>query len=336
MRTHRPAVKRRRRWNAPPAACHSPGVRGGTTTLVLAVMLLLLEGGCAHLRTGPDEALSGSRGKPSNGWLSRGVHLADRGPGYEALRTDREGGQHWGASRLVALVQRLGRALAPRSGGVALRVGDLSGQRGGQIPRHRSHRNGRDVDLLFFARDEATDVALPAPDFVRYDRALRSRLRPTPLRFDVARNWDLVEGLVRDHQAGVARIFVAEWLRVALLDHARAHGKDPWVVDRAARLLLQPGDSLPHDDHFHVRLACTLRERALGCVDGAPLWPWMIKDWEKGDALPNDDDAVLDLMEPLTAGTLHGPPDPTRAAAQVCAPPKVVAAVPDFESLVCR
>jgi penicillin-insensitive murein endopeptidase len=141
---------------------------------------------------------------------------------------------------------------------------------------------------------------------------------------------------VRDHQAGVARIFVAEWLRVALLDHARAHGKDPWVVDRAARLLLQPGDSLPHDDHFHVRLACTLRERALGCVDGAPLWPWMIKDWEKGDALPNDDDAVLDLMEPLTAGTLHGPPDPTRAAAQVCAPPKVVAAVPDFESLVCR
>jgi penicillin-insensitive murein endopeptidase len=129
---------------------------------------------------------------------------------------------------------------------------------------------------------------------------------------------------------------IAERANRTLLDHARAHGKDPWVVDRAARLLLQPGDSLPHDDHFHVRLACTLRERALGCVDGAPLWPWMIKDWEKGDALPNDDDAVLDLMEPLTAGTLHGPPDPTRAAAQVCAPPKVVSAVPDFEALVCR
>jgi hypothetical protein len=89
-------------------------VRGGTTTLVLAVMLLLLGGGCAHLRTGPDEALSGSRGKPSNGWLSRGVHLAERGPGYEALRADREGGQHWGASRLVGLLLLglLGRLLA--------------------------------------------------------------------------------------------------------------------------------------------------------------------------------------------------------------------------------
>jgi len=336
MRTHRSAVKGRHGWNAPLVACHSLCVRGGTNTLVLTLTLLLLGGGCAHLRTGADESLSGSRGKPSNGWLSRGARLADRGPGYEVLRTDREGGQHWGASRLVAMVQRLGRALAPRSGGVAIRVGDLSAQRGGQIPRHRSHRNGRDVDLLFFARDEATDVALPAPDFVRYDRELRSLLRRIPLRFDVARNWDLVEALVRDHQAGVARIFVAEWLRVALLDHARERGKDPWVIERAARLMLQPGDSLPHDDHFHVRLACTVNERALGCIDAAPIWPWMIKDWEKGDALPNDDDAVLDLMEPLAGGELHGPPDPSRAGARVCAQPKVELAEPDFEALVCR
>jgi penicillin-insensitive murein endopeptidase len=277
--------------------------------------------GCAHLRVSADDDGSGSRGKPSGGWLVRGAHLPPRGAGYEVLREDRDGGQHWGTARLVALVQRVGRALAPRLGGVALKVGDMSAQRGGVVPRHRSHRNGRDVDIVFFARDEATGEPVPAPDFVRYNRDGLSLGRATPLRFDVERNWNLVEALLRDDRAGVARVFVADWLKRMLLDHARERGKAPWLIDRAERVLTQPGDSLPHDDHFHVRVACTTAERYLGCVDGAPLWPWMRKDWEKSDALPNDDEAVLDLMAPLESGALHGPADPSRATALVCAPP---------------
>lgn len=286
--------------------------------VLLGLLLAVWSFGCAHLRATPDDATGGSRGKPSGGWLARGVHLPPRGVGYEVQRPAAEGGQHWGTARLVALVQRVARALAPGLGGVALKVGELSGEHGGLIQRHRSHRNGRDVDLLFFARDEATSEPVSAPDFVRYNRLGLSVGRATPLRFDVERNWNLIEALLRDERAGVARIFVADWLRRMLLDHARAAGKATWLIDRAEKVLVQPGDALPHDDHFHVRVACTTQERYLGCVDGAPLWPWMRKDWEKADAIPNDDDAVLDLMEPLGVGVLHGPADLASGASLVC------------------
>ena len=33
------------------------------------------------------------------------------------------------------------------------------------------------------------------------------------------------------------------------------------------RVLHQPSDAPPHDDHFHVRIRCTQGERDEGCVD---------------------------------------------------------------------
>jgi hypothetical protein len=36
-------------------------------------------------------------------------------------------------------------------------------------------------------------------------------------------------------------------------------------------VLHQPGDSLPHDDHFHVRIYCPVGDRHAWCVDRAPL-----------------------------------------------------------------
>ena len=33
---------------------------------------------------------------------------------------------------------------------------------------------------------------------------------------------------------------------------------------------LQPGDSLPHDDHFHLRVACSPEEAQAGCSGGGP------------------------------------------------------------------
>lgn len=297
---------------------------------------MLIALGCAPFQPQITAQTAASRGKPSGGWLTGGANLGDRGRGFEALRGASEGGQLWGVPRLVALVHRVARALSTQHGGTPLRVGDLSAQRGGSIPRHRSHRSGRDVDLLFYARDEATGDPVTSPGFVRYGASLTSLAHPVALRFDVERNWNLVEALVRDQSAGVARIFVADWLRRALLEHARARGKAAWVIDRVERVLSQPGDSLPHDDHFHLRVACTPRERYLGCVDGAPMWPWMLKDWEKDDAISNDDEAILNLMEPLAVGTLHGPPDVGALASAVCAPPARMSPFDQDQALVCR
>ncbi len=292
----------RRRWFDPclrvlAAACAAASMAGALP-------------GCAHFL--PDATLraEGSRGGPSKGWLAHGVRLPERGQGYTVLRTEPEGGQHWATERLVAMVRRVAGGLPRPAGEMPLVVGDMSGRGGGQIPRHQSHRCGRDVDLLFFTRDATTGASVLTPGFVRYDRNGASVAWPTPLRFDVERNWDLVERLVRDEPAGIVRIFIAAWIERLLLEYARAHDRAPWVVERAESLMVQPGDSLVHDDHLHVRVACTPGERARGCLDGGPLWPWLQKDWEKGDSAPASDDEVLAALEDLPPGVLNGPPLP--------------------------
>lgn len=310
-------------------------VRRGLASLLLALATHALTG-CAHLLPGAASPEGGSRGKPSTGWLAHGVRLPDRGPGFEALRTESEGGLHYGTDRVVGMVRRSARAMMRDRVAVPLKVGDLSGLRGGQVTRHHSHRNGRDVDLLFFTRDAASGRPVVAPGFVRYNRAGDSVGLATPLRFDPERNWRLVEALLQDPHAGVIRVFCASWIKTMLLDHARLIGAPGWLIERADLVLAQPGDSAPHDDHFHVRVACTPGERVLGCQDGGPLWPWLDKDWEKADATPMDDDALLAMMEPIPPGFEHGPPDgisptspaPGKPDAGYCARPAM--------ELVCR
>ncbi len=256
---------------------------------------LALPSACAHL--GLVEGTSDvSYGAPHAGYIARPRRLASRGTGYEVLRTRAEGGQHYGTARLVAAIERTAadvRRSSPR--GAPLRVGDLSGPTGGQIPHHRSHRAGRDADLLFYALDEQ-GRPVPAPTFVRYDAQGRSLDPEHLLRFDVHRNWLLVASLARDRDAGVVWIFCADRLRTLMLEHARALNVDDDTMARAADLLHQPGDSAPHDDHFHVRVACTPDERARGCRDGGPIAWWNEHRFGKSDAAPLDDAALLAVL----------------------------------------
>jgi len=280
------------------------------TTLSLLCALASGGVGCATRFHDAAARDGGSRGRPSGGWLAGGQSLPERGYGYQTYRTAAEGGYLLGTERLVGMVVRTARAMVAR-GQVPLRVGDLSAPRGGQVLRHHSHRNGRDVDLLFYVRDAATDQPVMSQGFVRFNRQGNSFAWGTPLRFDTPRNWRLIETLLRDERASVLRVFCAAWLRRMLLDHAHNVGRPAWVLERAEQVMLQPGDSLPHDDHFHVRVGCTPAERVRGCVDGAPLWPWLRNRWEKDDD-PTllDDEALLTLLEPIPPGVLHGPPVP--------------------------
>jgi hypothetical protein len=122
-----------------------------------------------------------------------------------------------------------------------------------------------------------------------------------------------VEALAADEDAGVVRIFCANWLRTLLLEYARTHGRPEALVARAEELLLQPGDSAAHDDHFHVRVACTPEERIGGCRDGSPLPWWLERNWLKTVSAPTDDDALLALLaDPVPPEAT--PPTPARRA----------------------
>ena len=307
-------------------------MRHALSRKVLAAVFAVSAGGCAHLLPGAASPEGGSRGRPGTGWLAHGSRLPDRGPGFEALRTEAEGGLHFGTDRLVGMVRRVARAMNRDGVPVPLKVGDLSALLGGQVTRHHSHRNGRDVDLIFFTRDAATDRPVVAPGFVRYDRNGDSVGAPTPLRFDLARNWRLVETVLQAPDVAVIRVFCAAWIKTLLRDPARRSGAAPWLVERAELVLAQPGDSAPHDDHFHVRIACTPGERVLGCSDGGPLWPWLDKDWDKSDAAPMDDETLVSLMDEIPPGFEHGPPVVAEASAKPA--PAMCASVSD--ELVCR
>ena len=73
--------------------------------------------------------------------------------------------------------------------------------------------------------------------------------------FDVERNWLLVKALLTDPAVEVTAIFMAEWIKERLLDYARDRGESRWLVARGETILVQPSDSLAHDDHMHVRIA---------------------------------------------------------------------------------
>jgi len=70
-------------------------------------------------------------------------------------------------------------------------------------------------------------------------------------------------------------MFASRDVEALLIDHARARGEDPFLIWRAETVLLQPGDSTPHDDHIHLRIACSPDEELAGCEGGGPRWPWL-------------------------------------------------------------
>jgi len=172
---------------------------------------------------------------------------------------------NWGTTRLVAALQRAAEAVRQSSpDSPPLGVGDLSKARGGPIPPYsRSHQSGRDADLAFYQLDEQGQP-VPAEDLLSFDA--RGYADSGKSRFDARRNWLLVRALIEDPEVDVQWMFISRPLRQALLEEARKLKEPAPLLERAERVLHQPTDSRPHDDHFHVRIRCAPEERSAGCV----------------------------------------------------------------------
>jgi penicillin-insensitive murein endopeptidase len=162
------------------------------------------------------------------------------------------------------MIERSAQRVAKRYPGSALDVGDISRKNGGDMNGHHSHESGRDADLGFYAVD-AAGKQVHARSFIKFDGSLSSSNHPGA-RFDLARNWLFIQSLLTDPAARVSHIFIAEPLRQSLLAYARSRGvsKAMWV--RAALAMMQPTESLPHDDHIHVRVSCP-RSKHDTCIE---------------------------------------------------------------------
>ncbi|MDD9971489.1 MAG: penicillin-insensitive murein endopeptidase [Myxococcales bacterium] len=206
------------------------------------------------------------------GALRRGMRLRESEyirhvPDYAA------GGHFYGTWETVQLLERAARWVAFRAPGARLSVGELARNGGGRLAGHRSHQSGRDVDVAFYMRVVGSPRAYEASAFVEFDREGRGAGAMRALRFDEARNWQLLTKLVTDAEARVQYIFVADHLKARLLAYGRAVGSSVVVLERAATVMLQPSHGHPHANHFHVRVYCAPDDRP-ACRDQAPFWPW--------------------------------------------------------------
>jgi penicillin-insensitive murein endopeptidase len=243
--------------------------------LAPSLLLALAATGCISAPSPLTPGYSGTVGAPGSGVQTDGVELPVSGPGFVRFRP--HGANHFGRPRLVAALTRIAAELSTDSHHAPpLVIGDLSARYGGKIDGHQSHRTGRDVDILFHFVTPA-GARVTAPGFVHVGNDGLARVHDTGdvLRFDVEQQWKVVRALVDAPEIGVQFMFVSRTIEALLVEYALARGEPLERVLRAQSVMLEPGDSLSHDDHVHLRIACSREEMAEGCVGGGPYWEWL-------------------------------------------------------------
>lgn len=143
----------------------------------------------------------------------------------------------WGTEETVRyLMQVAEHVKSAHPDAFPLRVNEMSAKEGGHLRPHRSHQNGRDVDLGFYYHQH------PPP-----------RVRERERVIAVDQNWSLVRALVT--LTDVQVILLDRRVQEVLYDYALSIGEDRAWLDS----LFKAGrDSLiqhapRHRDHFHVR-----------------------------------------------------------------------------------
>lgn len=175
------------------------------------------------------------------------VELPDRPALYRRWNPERSYGT---AAMVDVLVQATGKVALAYPEADPVFVGDLSTRRGGPLPPHRYHADGRSADVGLFAAG---------------GRQPRAGFEPVwGAQLDLERTWALIEALLEtgrvEHilldQAHIRRL--VEWLRSEeRLSEAEIAAVFPpldtprlWALDGIVR------HAPRHVDHLHVRLRC--------------------------------------------------------------------------------
>ena len=288
-------------------------MRSGLAVLGASAALTLM--GCFGTPTPLAPGLSGSVGVPNRGVLTESEELPVQGDGFVRYRP--QSSHYFGRPRLVRAIEQAAANVAREApGGARLVVGDLSAKTGGRIPGHDSHRSGRDVDLLFLVQTPE-GVPVESPGFVRFESDGLGFVPDTKeyLRLDVDREWLFLRSLLTSREIGVQFMFVYRDLEALLIDHARALGEPDELIWHAETVMLQPSDSLPHDDHVHLRIACTPEEAVAGCSGGGPRWEWLPQN-AAPRALAEEDFARIGREDPFDLAGSAAPAENAGTAAR--------------------
>lgn len=188
----------------------------------------------------PVNALTISAGEPFRGCLINGVQFPSQLHGYKLLDENRSFTTPEVVGALLEAAEKF-KSRYPDSCDIVL--GDFSCKGGGRLKGHKSHQNGRDVDIGLFAKDNA-----PLERLVPMNSG----------RLDVAKTWYLIRSLLNTQR--VECIYLDRSIQVPLYQHALSEGENP---DDLSKIFASAGgrgksdcliQHVPgHRNHMHVR-----------------------------------------------------------------------------------
>lgn len=220
-----------------------------------------------HPKIGNGAIGSISVGTYLNGFLVNHREIPLQGRYHKVMDVQAKRGTNFGTEEIIGAILRAAQNVARRYEGSILYVGNISKGGGGDIKWSASHNSGRDADIGFYLIDrEGKQVEMR--DMVKLDRDGWSIDPPFEYRFDLRRNWELVKSFLNDKEIQVQWIFVYYPLKRKLIEYAKRIKEPSSIILRAEEVLHQPGDSFPHNDHFHLRIYCSKDDLLDGCEDG--------------------------------------------------------------------
>jgi penicillin-insensitive murein endopeptidase len=270
----------------------------GRRSVASGGLLLAALSGCAVAPSPLTPGWHGAIGTASSGVLAGGAELPRDSKGLRWLRGD---DRHWGLPRFTGAIARAAEKVTRARPGSVLYAGDLSTRHGGgPLAPHFSHRSGVDADLLFYVTT-LDGAPVESPGFVHFgaDGIARDETHHRWLRFDVERQWLLVRALVEDPDARVQWIFVSDVVHAMLLEWAIARGDSIETIRRADQVMLEPHPGGVHDDHVHVRTACSAEEVVQGCEWTGPRRAWL--SYDLSPFAEHDEDLAMALAAPIHA-----------------------------------
>jgi len=195
----------------------------------------------AAMKDNPDALGAVAAGRPNRGFLYNGVQLVNDGVRFRLEEPENSYGTAETIAGLNAAVDEVHRLFPDTK---PLSVGHISRAGGGWLRPHKSHQNGRDVDIGFYYKDDSKWYRPATAD-----------------NLDVERTWALISALERS--AGVEYVFVDRSLHAMLREHAESIGESREFVEymfdgpmpvRGPTIRHARG----HLTHLHVRFAAPI------------------------------------------------------------------------------
>ena len=201
-------------------------------TLVLAVVVTV----SSFLFIQNCQALTASYGRPYQGHLENGVVFPNQFQGYHL----RDESRSYTTPEVVgALLDAIEAVRTEFPGTCDLFLADFTPcQCGGSAIHHRSHQNGRDVDVGMYAKG---------------NRPLNTLVPMNEDNLDAAKTWCLIENLIASQR--VQYIFLDRRVQRVIYEYALTRGYDKAYLERVfgnvRGSLIQHVRN--HVDHMHVR-----------------------------------------------------------------------------------